>query len=176
MTRFLLFALTIGCFLSSGQAVPARARADNGSSASDADVQAYLDAHNSVRAQHGAVNLVWDNTLAAAAQEWADRCVFEHSGGQLGPFGENLAAGSPASSFPIPVAIQSWANEASQYDPNNPVPSHWTQMVWKATTKLGCAVQSCPDLFAGFPPAAFYVCEYSPAGNVIGEFPQNVQP
>jgi uncharacterized protein YkwD len=90
MTRFLIFALTIGCFLSSGQAVPARARADNGSDASDADVQAYLDAHNSVRAQHGAVNLVWDNTLAAAAQEWADRCVFEHSGGQLGPFGGTL--------------------------------------------------------------------------------------
>ncbi|KAJ7205177.1 CAP domain-containing protein [Mycena pura] len=159
MTRFLLVSLTIGCFLS----------------ASDADVQAYLDAHNSVRAQHGAVDLAWNNTLAAAAQEWANGCVFVHSGGKLGPYGENLAAGSPVSSLPIPAAIQDWANEVSQYDPNNPMFSHLTQMVWKATTQLGCAVQTCPDLFSGLPPAAFYVCEYFPAGNVIGEFAQNVQ-
>ncbi|KAJ7800188.1 PR-1-like protein [Mycena olivaceomarginata] len=176
MTRFLLCFLSICSFLSV-LAVPAHIRDDgNGSEASNADVQAYLNGHNSVRAQHGAVNLVWNNTLAAAAQQWADGCVFAHSQGQLGPYGENLAAGSPASSFPISAAIQAWADEASDYQPNNPVPSHWTQMVWKATTQLGCAVQSCPDLFSGFPPAAFYVCEYFPAGNVIGAFAQNVQP
>jgi uncharacterized protein YkwD len=47
-----------------------------------------------VRAQHGASPLSWDNTLEAAAQKWANNCVFEHSGGKLGPFGENLAAGT----------------------------------------------------------------------------------
>ncbi|KAJ7215735.1 CAP domain-containing protein [Mycena rebaudengoi] len=119
MTRFLLCLLSICCFLSV-LAVPAHVRDDgNGSQASDADVQAYLNAHNSVRAQHGAVNLIWNNTLGAAAQEWAAKCVLQHSQGQLGPYGGTLP-GSPASSFPIPVAIQSWANEAPEYDPNNP--------------------------------------------------------
>ncbi|KAF8185477.1 PR-1-like protein, partial [Mycena galopus ATCC 62051] len=136
-----------------------------------ADVQAYLDAHNSVRELHGAVDLIWNNTLAAAAQQWANGCVAVHSNGQLGPYGENLAAGAPVSSLPIPAAVQLWANEASQYDPNNPVASHWTQMVWKATTQLGCAVQTCLGIFPpGDPPAAFYVCEYFPQGNVIGAF------
>lgn len=89
MTRFLLCLLPIFYFLSV-LAVPAHVRDDNASEASDADVQAYLDAHNSVRAQHGAVNLIWNNTLAAAAQEWANGCIFEHSNGQLGPYGGTL--------------------------------------------------------------------------------------
>jgi hypothetical protein len=51
------------------------------------DVAEYLQAHNSVRARHGARPLSWSNELQAAAQRWADRCVFEHSRGQLGRLG-----------------------------------------------------------------------------------------
>ena len=61
--------------------------ANHGSRASDADVRAYLDAHNKVRRQHHASDLGWDNKLAAAAQKWADGCKFQHSGGKLGPYG-----------------------------------------------------------------------------------------
>ncbi|KAJ4486350.1 PR-1-like protein [Lentinula aciculospora] len=147
----------------------------NGSGASDSDVQEYLSAHNSVRAQHGASTLTWSNDAATKAQQWADNCVFQHSGGTLGPFGENLAAGT-GSGYGISQAIDSWSSEASQYDPSNPVASHFTQMVWKATTQVGCAVASCSGIFAAsFGLASFYVCEYSPQGNVIGEFAQNVQ-
>lgn len=35
----------------------------------------------------------------------------------------------------------------AQYDPNNPVPSHFTQVVWKGTTQVGCAVQVCSGIF-----------------------------
>jgi pathogenesis-related protein 1 len=51
------------------------------------DIDQYLSAHNTVRAQHGAVNLIWNNTLASAGQRWANGCKFEHSGGSLGPYG-----------------------------------------------------------------------------------------
>ena len=54
---------------------------------SQADISAYLNAHNTVRAQHGATALKWNNTLAAAAQKWVNKCVFKHSGGSLGPYG-----------------------------------------------------------------------------------------
>ncbi len=30
------------------------------------------------------------------------------------------------------------------YNPNHPLPSHFTQVVWKAITQLGCAVATCP--------------------------------
>jgi len=119
--------------------------------------------------------LTWSNDAAVAAQKWANNCVFQHSGGTLGPFGENLAAGT-GSSYGIPQALGSWAAEASQYDASNPVASHFTQMVWKATTEVGCAVAQCSGIFAAsFGLASFYVCEYTVQGNVIGAFAQNVQ-
>jgi uncharacterized protein YkwD len=144
----------------------------NGSGASDEDVQEYLDYHNTVRAQHGASALTWNNTLAAAAQVWANKCVFEHSGGTLGPYGENLAAGT--GNYTIDNAITSWTNEVSSTTEN--VYNHFTQVVWKATSQVGCAVQSCSGIFdASYGPAQYYVCEYYTQGNVIGEWDANVQ-
>jgi hypothetical protein len=100
---------------------------------SAADEQAYLDAHNSVRAQHGAVPLTWNDDAAAKAQQWANGCVFQHSGGTLGPYGggfgrcnplvvsefiwppENLAAGT--GDFTIPDAVGAWTDEACASEP-----------------------------------------------------------
>ncbi|OCH96482.1 PR-1-like protein [Obba rivulosa] len=148
---------------------------DPGNGASQSDINEYLSDHNTVRAQHGAAPLTWNNTLADAAQQWANNCVFQHSGGTLGPFGENLAAGT-GSSYGIDAAIQSWTSEVSQYDASNPQPSHFTQVVWKGTTEVGCAVQECSGIFdPSFGLAQYFVCEYFPQGNIIGEFPQNVQ-
>ncbi|KAJ7322906.1 CAP domain-containing protein [Mycena albidolilacea] len=141
---------------------------DNGSRASDSDVQAYLQTHNSIRSQHGAVAVTWSNSAAEKAQEWADKCLNQHSGGTLGPLGENLAAGT--GSFSIEDAVKAWTDEVSEYDAGNPQPSHFTQVVWKATTQIGCAVQTCDGIFAGFGAAQYYVCEYFVQGNVIGNF------
>ena len=69
---------------SSAQATPTALVA---SGTSNTDIQAYLNAHNTVRAQHDAVPLTWSDNLASKAQKWANRCVFQHSGGTLGPFG-----------------------------------------------------------------------------------------
>ncbi|KAI0824238.1 CAP domain-containing protein [Trametes gibbosa] len=147
----------------------------NSGATSQSDIDQYLQAHNSIRSQHGASPLTWSDDLAAKAQQWANNCVFQHSGGTLGPFGENLAAGT-GSSYGIQSAVKSWTDEVSEYDPNNPQPSHFTQVVWKASTQVGCAVQSCNGIFAAsFGPAKFFVCEYSPQGNVIGHFGENVQ-
>jgi len=139
------------------------------------DVNVYLSAHNAVRARHGAAPLTWSDLLASKAQEWANGCVHEHSGGSLGPYGENLAAGT-GSGFGIQEAIGLWADEVSSYNPNNPQASHFTQVVWKSTTQLGCASAICNGIFpAHFGPARFFVCEYSPPGNVGGQYVQNVQ-
>ncbi|KAI1787005.1 CAP domain-containing protein [Ganoderma leucocontextum] len=141
---------------------------------SKADISAYLTAHNSVREKHGAADLKWNNTLASAAQTWVNKCVFKHSGGSLGPYGENLAAGT--GNYAIAAAVKGWTNEVSEYNAQSPKPSHFTQVVWKNTKQVGCAVHDCSTIF---PPkygvAKFYACEYYPVGNVLGEFPQNVQ-
>ena len=42
-----------------------------------------------------------------------------------------------------------------------------TASVWKTTKQLGCGYAPC----GGRP---MYVCNYSPSGNIIGSFKQNV--
>ncbi|KAF5377524.1 hypothetical protein D9615_005246 [Tricholomella constricta] len=141
---------------------------------SNSDIQAYLSSHNTVRARHGAADLTWNDDLAAKAQQWANGCLFEHSGGIFGRLGENLAAGT--GSYSIQSAVKGWTDEVTEYNPSNPKASHFTQVVWKATTQVGCAVKSCDGIFdPKFGKANYYVCEYSPAGNVAGQFAQNVQ-
>jgi len=84
--------------------------------------------------------------------------------------------------------------KTGEYDPINPQGSHFSQIVWKSTLELGCAFQVCGDIFPAeygvrkfwvefqkrnliliddytiSQPAKFFVCEYQPRGNVIGEF------
>ena len=81
--------------------------AASSSSVTNSDQQAYLDAHNTVRALHGADPLTWSDNLESVAQSWANGCVFEHSDSQ---YGENLAAGT--GDFTIASAVGLWAAEA----------------------------------------------------------------
>ncbi|KIM21034.1 hypothetical protein M408DRAFT_333703 [Serendipita vermifera MAFF 305830] len=154
---------------------PAPAPSSDAPSNSDPAIQEYLNAHNNERANHGAAALTWADDLAQTAQAWANGCVFQHSGG---PTGENLSAGSGSGMTPA-GAIQLWLDEAPDYNPSSPQYSHWTQVVWKNTKEVGCAVASCSSqsIFgtSAYGTASFYVCEYRPAGNVIGQFAANVQ-
>lgn len=45
---------------------------------------------------------------------------------------------------------------------------HFTQLVWKNTTTVGCGAANCDGI------GWLLVCEYNPAGNVIGQFGGNV--
>lgn len=93
-----------------------------------------MNEHNRFRALHGAAPLTWSQTLADAAASWASHCVFQHSGGTLGPYGENLAAnaGEGTGTTAALAGIQLWEDEAPDYNPANPTYSHFTQMVRRA--------------------------------------------
>ncbi|GAA5930888.1 uncharacterized protein JCM15063_002487 [Sporobolomyces koalae] len=139
-----------------------------------------LTEHNRFRALHNAPALTWSQPLADAAYKWGSRCVFQHSQGAVGPYGENLAATAGYKTDIVTGACQGWEAEASDYNPSNPNYSHFTQMVWKATTQLGCAQVTCPpgSIFdARYGNSTFYVCEYNPPGNVYpaSNFLKNVE-
>ena len=55
---------------------------------------------------------------------------------------ENLAAGS-GSGFTATDGINAWNAEAKDYNPQDHIYSHFTQVVWKSTTQLGCALVTC---------------------------------
>lgn len=139
--------------------------------------QAFVDAHNDARGRAepspspALPDLRWDGALAELAADWARGCVFEHS---MGETGENLAIFS-WSVQPAEV-VEAWFSEISDYDyaTNTCAPGkmcgHYTQVVWRDTSRVGCALQVCDDV-AGFGPGELWVCEYDPPGNWVGEQP-----
>jgi uncharacterized protein YkwD len=115
--------------------------------------------------------LSWSGTLAGAAQSWADGCKFSHSGSA---YGENIYATS-GTATPGDV-VGSWVSEKAKYSYANNSCSgtcgHYTQVVWAASTSLGCGVKTCTQ---GSPFGSgswqFWVCNYDPPGNYIGQKP-----
>ena len=54
---------------------------------------------------------------------------------------------------------------------------HYSQIVWKSTTQVGCYTQYCSNGLAntgGGVSPYFTVCNYSPPGNFGGEYGANV--
>jgi uncharacterized protein YkwD len=129
-----------------------------------------LAAHNAVRAEAGVPPLRWDAGLATEAGEWARRLAgtgrLTHSGTATG---ENLWIGT-AGAFSVEGIIGSWTAEraafrrAQRWDDDFPHVGHYTQMVWRGTTAVGCAVArgGGNDVL---------VCRYQPPGNRVGERP-----
>lgn len=139
--------------------------------------------------------LTWSDTLAQYAQQWADNqamtsCSAPHhrSGQELQAigYGENLAAFT--SSFgqsTAQQAVDGWAAEkmcwtfgtiagtemcnTSCYQKlNSDGCGHYTAIVWRQTTQVGCGVATCKSSFGN---EDIWICNYAPAGNFIGRAP-----
>ena len=134
-----------------------------------ADAQRMLDEHNARRKTHCAAPLAWSAEVAAVAQRWAERCRFEHS---KGSYGESLAMGT--GSLPPERVVSVWYDEVAKYDFAKPgfamATGHFTQVVWKDTTHVGCGSAKCEG------GVTMWVCNYDPPGNFLKRFPANVLP
>jgi hypothetical protein len=81
--------------------------------------------------------------------------------------------------------MNDWYNEESLYNnlygvasPSEAVGDflHFTQMVWVKSDTVGCAVVRCGTdntIFSGMY-LWYSICNYYPAGNVLGSFDKNV--
>ena len=132
-------------------------------------VREMLSAHNAVRSRVGLPPLVWSNKLAGVAQNWADtlmaRRTFSHRPDS--PYGENLFEFRGAAANPKDV-VQAWASEAGNYDYRanrcRTTCGHYTQIVWRNTREVGCAVARADR-------HEIWVCNYDPPGNYVGQRP-----
>lgn len=106
------------------------------------------------------------------AKELADTDHFAHPPNS--PYGENLAFSSFKGTSCADL-MKMWYDEISLYDWRNPSFNseigHFTQLVWKDTTKIGCARG-----FSKRGKGVYLVCNYDPPGNVFGEFRSQVSP
>ena len=142
-----------------------------------------IDRHNTLRNIHSAPPLTKDTDIAKLAQNTADICKASlklgHSGtsynGQW--MGQNLYASGGI--VPKGADVTNlWYLENNNYDyatgeaKNNAVVGHFTQLVWKSSTKIGCAVAQ--GYFKGFDTGYYICCNYFPGGNILGQYINNV--
>ncbi|XP_078484107.1 uncharacterized protein LOC100180998 [Ciona intestinalis] len=144
-----------------------------------------LNTHNYFRCLHGVPPLRYSDELQFSAQMYAN---FMASDGKLGYqsvrpsiigihreqfIGENLAwRMQRGNKYNIVRATSDWYGEGLYYDyihPENATKKHFTQVVWKNTTQVGCAVARI-----GF--QVYVVAHYKYAGNIPGLFAENVKP
>ncbi|MGZ8286036.1 MAG: CAP domain-containing protein [Allosphingosinicella sp.] len=135
-----------------------------------------LAVHNRERAAMGARPLAWDSGLAAAAAAYGPSLErlgkLAHSAQATRPGqGENLWMGT-RDAYELEEMAGGWAAERSLFRPGIfPIVStsgnwsdvgHYTQMIWKGTSRVGCAVHKSRKW-------DFLICRYSPQGNVVGQ-------
>lgn len=132
-----------------------------------------LEAANAVRRAHTAPPLEWDAAIAAAALKKSNGCELNHTG----PYGENayLWWSTPPDSSPnfterTRDAFASWASETeiNAYRAGDLYGGgHFTQTVWKASRRMGCAFSTirCENN----PEEEWWLyCDFEPRGNVYG--------
>jgi hypothetical protein len=135
-----------------------------------------LAAHNRERALAGVPPLAWDPLLAASAASYGPTLAglgrLQHSPRAGRPTqSENLWMG-PRGHYSPEQMVGSWASERGDFRPgifpnvsrtgNWLDVSHYTQMIWRTTTHVGCAVHSDRRW-------DFLICRYSPKGNRDGQ-------
>lgn len=140
--------------------------------------QRILAAHNRERSGLGLVPLSWNPALAQSAKRWADHLAstgrFEHAPeNRVTPEGENLWAGTKGY-FSPEAMVNAWIREKKYFRPgtfpDNSITGrvedvgHYTQLVWRATTQVGCAEARSRS-------EDILVCRYAEAGNYRGEVP-----
>ena len=136
-----------------------------------------LAIHNLERARVHAPPLQWDPYLAASAAAYgrvlARMGRLEHSPRASRPGQrENLWMG-PRGIYSPEQMVGGWIAERALFRPgmfphvsrtgNWSDVAHYTQMIWKGTTRVGCAIQPAGR-------TEYLICRYSPPGNVDGKY------
>jgi Cysteine-rich secretory protein family len=134
-----------------------------------------LPMHNLERARLRIPALAWDPALAAGADDYASVLATTNSWGHSPKAarpgqGENLWMGTRGA-FGLEAMVGAWLSERSMFHAgvfpavatsgNWADVGHYTQMISRRTTAVGCAIRANGQ-------DEYLVCRYAPSGNVDG--------
>lgn len=134
-------------------------------------------AQNAARKELGLAPLAWNSRLADEAKIWANHLAntggFDHGVGSGSGRGENLWKGTRGAYSPEEMA-GAWIGEKRYFRPgrfpdvsttgNWTSVGHYSQIIWRQTNEVGCAISSNAD-------SDILVCRYANPGNVMGQQP-----
>ncbi|XP_034586847.1 pathogenesis-related protein PRB1-3 [Setaria viridis] len=130
-----------------------------------------LKEHNAFRAKEHVPPLSWNATLAKFSQQYAEKtlkgpCKMVHS---TSPYGENLMLGTGGITWK--TTVDQWSDEKRSYHYGSnscdagKMCGHYTAVVWKGTTTVGCGRVKCNN------GDTMIMCSYWPPGNYDGARP-----
>ena len=132
-----------------------------------AEIIEILAAHNAARSEEKLPSVTWDCRMAAFAQEWANKSVYEHRDNFS--FGENIFV-SGTSTEPIGSSVKrwmlekaSWTNQSATCAPGKHC-LHYVQIMWRATKSVGCGINRA----ATGKWRSVVVCNYDPSSKPSG--------
>jgi hypothetical protein len=139
-------------------------------------ISTILQQHNTYRSALQLPDLVWSPALASDALAWAKHLAAidkgQHDMSVRGKEGENLWWGT-TDAFSYSDMVAMWGNEKGVFKygvfpdvstDKSAMVGHYTQIVWKNTTSVGCALVSNGT-------TDYLVCRYAVPGNIIGQTP-----
>jgi len=153
---------------------------------------------NSFRYTHQAPPVTYSTTLAAQAATCVRTYVATNPGPVTAPLPRPVCAGSPTAgtalanneqatsngvragiSDPTGGWFAQYINNAGAFPPQaqasyNAAYQDYTQMIWVASTQVGCAWSPTSITVTGANPQFIFLCLFTPQGNVPATFPQNV--
>lgn len=174
---FLAASLLIICsapftlVLGSTSSAPSPVAGTKSTSKSALTIAQFLEGHNAARRDVGVPPLRWDKSLAKYAHVYANQrrhdCELVHSPGYA--FGENIFWGM-GRRWRVDDIMAAWVGEKRWYhygsnSCSGDDCSHYTQVVWRTTERVGCARIVCDT------GDTFVACEYHPPGNYVGARP-----
>ncbi|UMM33309.1 hypothetical protein L5515_006843 [Caenorhabditis briggsae] len=126
------------------------------------------------------MKMVWDDTIAESAQQFAEGCPDDHA---ESPYGENLYWGwdseelGDLDKYGV-QASQSWESEFQKFGLEGTTLTqesydsgigHATQMAWASSNKIGCGAKNCGVDPTNGMNKVTVVCQYQEKGNTIPE-------
>ncbi|XP_063690846.1 venom allergen 5-like isoform X1 [Bolinopsis microptera] len=138
-----------------------------------------LKEHNKKRADHHVNSLMWSEECAQHARNWVKKLLQQDAlihdtqsgmGENCGYFNSSSAPSKSDTTWAVNVCNM-WYNEIEKYDfgvnEYQQRTGHFTQMIWKSTEKMGCAIAKRGT-------RVYVVANYYPPGNWVGKYRDNV--
>ena len=140
----------------------------------DKYIKEVINLINLKRKDHNVLPLIEDKELDEIAQNYSEKISITNDlNNSKNTFnGEELGESLFSCSRPIEASklVDNWYRIGQNYDESNPKASHYTQMIWKNSQKIGVGItQSNTGYF-------YIVANYYPGGNIEGQFKENVLP